>query len=240
MEITQGIKASFNSVTSSIPAVCTRASDQRREKECRPLLPKRSSPTAKWRESEIILRTCVHCGFCTATCPTFLLLGDELDSPRGRIYLIKDMLENNRPARRNRETYRPLSFLPLLHDDLSFGRQLYASCRSGEKLYREDLSAAVCGPLVPGSLAPFSLIQTVSALRLLSASLARPFASFLSLWPARRTVRRSFRDSARCSHLAPPRCRSRESLPRGYPATAESAGAWRFSAAARSKSCGRD
>ncbi len=45
-----------------------------------------------------VLRTCVHCGFCTATCPTFVLLGDELDSPRGRIYLIKDMLENDRPA----------------------------------------------------------------------------------------------------------------------------------------------
>src|SRR6476661_5558443 len=44
------------------------------------------------------LRACVHCGFCTATCPTFLLLGDELDSPRGRIYLIKDMLEAQRPA----------------------------------------------------------------------------------------------------------------------------------------------
>jgi glycolate oxidase iron-sulfur subunit len=45
-----------------------------------------------------ILRTCVHCGFCTATCPTYVLLGDELDSPRGRIYLIKDMLEQGRPA----------------------------------------------------------------------------------------------------------------------------------------------
>ncbi len=45
-----------------------------------------------------ILRKCVHCGFCTATCPTYVLLGDELDSPRGRIYLIKDMLENDRPA----------------------------------------------------------------------------------------------------------------------------------------------
>ena len=48
--------------------------------------------------SEKILRTCVHCGFCTATCPTYLLLGDELDSPRGRIYQIKDMLEGGKPA----------------------------------------------------------------------------------------------------------------------------------------------
>jgi glycolate oxidase iron-sulfur subunit len=48
--------------------------------------------------SEQILRKCVHCGFCTATCPTYVLLGDELDSPRGRIYLIKEMLENDRPA----------------------------------------------------------------------------------------------------------------------------------------------
>ena len=51
-------------------------------------------------EADKILRACVHCGFCTATCPTYLLLGDEDDSPRGRIYLIKDMLEKNEPARR--------------------------------------------------------------------------------------------------------------------------------------------
>src|SRR4051794_29390037 len=49
------------------------------------------------RESEKVLRTCVHCGFCTATCPTYVLLGDELDSPRGRIYLIKEMLEKDKP-----------------------------------------------------------------------------------------------------------------------------------------------
>src|SRR5499433_2826883 len=49
-------------------------------------------------EADRILRSCVHCGLCTATCPTFQLLGDELDSPRGRIYLIKDMLESERPA----------------------------------------------------------------------------------------------------------------------------------------------
>lgn len=55
----------------------------------------RDPATARSNE---ILRACVHCGFCTATCPTYQVLGDELDSPRGRIYLIKDMLENDRPA----------------------------------------------------------------------------------------------------------------------------------------------
>jgi ferredoxin len=57
-----------------------------------------NSRTPAIQRSNEILRTCVHCGFCTATCPTYQVLGDELDSPRGRIYLIKDMLENGRPA----------------------------------------------------------------------------------------------------------------------------------------------
>jgi glycolate oxidase iron-sulfur subunit len=52
----------------------------------------------KLAASEKILRTCVHCGFCTATCPTYQLLGDELDSPRGRIYLMKEMFETGQPA----------------------------------------------------------------------------------------------------------------------------------------------
>jgi glycolate oxidase iron-sulfur subunit len=52
------------------------------------------------QEANKILRACVHCGFCTATCPTYVLLGDELDSPRGRIYLIKEMLEGDKPAGR--------------------------------------------------------------------------------------------------------------------------------------------
>ena len=59
--------------------------------------PEQLKDSATARSNEI-LRTCVHCGFCTATCPTYQVLGDELDSPRGRIYLIKDMLENGRPA----------------------------------------------------------------------------------------------------------------------------------------------
>ena len=55
--------------------------------------------TADGREAEAILRKCVHCGFCTATCPTYQLLGDELDGPRGRIYLIKQVLEGKEPTR---------------------------------------------------------------------------------------------------------------------------------------------
>src|SRR5215510_16482287 len=54
--------------------------------------------TPAGREADEVLRTCVHCGFCLATCPTYLLLGDELDSPRGRIYLMKEMLESGKPA----------------------------------------------------------------------------------------------------------------------------------------------
>jgi glycolate oxidase iron-sulfur subunit len=52
----------------------------------------------KIADSNAVLRKCVHCGFCTATCPTYVLLGDELDSPRGRIYLMKEMLEKGEPA----------------------------------------------------------------------------------------------------------------------------------------------
>ncbi|HET6828874.1 MAG TPA: glycolate oxidase subunit GlcF [Ramlibacter sp.] len=56
--------------------------------------------TAEGQEAEAILRKCVHCGFCTATCPTYQVLGDELDGPRGRIYLIKQVLEGEVPTRK--------------------------------------------------------------------------------------------------------------------------------------------
>jgi glycolate oxidase iron-sulfur subunit len=58
--------------------------------------------TAQGDEAEAILRSCVHCGFCTATCPTYQLLGDELDGPRGRIYLIKEVLEGKAPTDKTR------------------------------------------------------------------------------------------------------------------------------------------
>src|SRR5712691_4213191 len=58
--------------------------------------------TPEGKEADAILRKCVHCGFCNATCPTYQLLGDELDGPRGRIYLIKQMLEGVAPTARTR------------------------------------------------------------------------------------------------------------------------------------------
>src|SRR5258706_1930809 len=54
--------------------------------------------TPAGEEADAILRKCVHCGFCNATCPTYQLLGDELDGPRGRIYLIKQILEGSSPS----------------------------------------------------------------------------------------------------------------------------------------------
>ncbi len=59
--------------------------------------------TADGQDAEAILRKCVHCGFCTATCPTYQLLGDELDGPRGRIYLIKQVLEGAEPTRKTQQ-----------------------------------------------------------------------------------------------------------------------------------------
>ncbi|MAT49824.1 MAG: glycolate oxidase iron-sulfur subunit [Porticoccaceae bacterium] len=59
--------------------------------------------TPKGKEADSILRSCVHCGFCTATCPTYQLLGDELDGPRGRIYLIKSVLEGEQPSARTQQ-----------------------------------------------------------------------------------------------------------------------------------------
>ena len=131
-------------------------------------------------ESEQILRKCVHCGFCTATCPTFVTLGDELDSPRGRIYLIKDMLENDKPAtdRVVKHLDRCLSCLSCTttcpsgvdymhlidnaraHIEQTYDRPL------GDKLLRKMLSIVVPSP-------------TLFRLSMLGAKLAAPFAKLM-------------------------------------------------------------
>ena len=132
-------------------------------------------------ESEAILRKCVHCGFCTATCPTFVLLGDELDSPRGRIYLIKEMLENGRPA--DAET--------VLHVDRCLScLSCMTTCPSGvnymhlvdaarvriEKTYRRPIGDRAVRMLL-GLVLPFPW-RFRFALR--TAALAAPLIPFLS------------------------------------------------------------
>jgi glycolate oxidase iron-sulfur subunit len=128
-------------------------------------------------ESEAILRKCVHCGFCTATCPTYVTLGNELDSPRGRIYLIKDMLENGRPADKELVTHidRCLSCLACT-----------TTCPSGvdymhlvdharihiEKTYRRPLSERLIRSLLAFVLPYPARFRAALSL----ARLARPFA----------------------------------------------------------------
>jgi succinate dehydrogenase/fumarate reductase-like Fe-S protein len=96
------------------------------------------------RESEKVLRACVHCGFCTATCPTYVLLGDELDGPRGCIYLMKQMFENDQPASEQvvKHIDRRLSCLACM-----------TTCPSGAGCPRpESLGSSVSPPGADGTL----------------------------------------------------------------------------------------
>ena len=98
--------------------------------------------TPEGREADAILRSCVHCGFCTATCPTYQLLGDELDGPRGRIYLIKQMLEG-----------QPVTEKTQLHLDRCLScRSCETTCPSGVKYHRLlDIGRKVLEERVPRS-----------------------------------------------------------------------------------------
>src|SRR5579859_8150662 len=127
--------------------------------------------------SNQVLRTCVHCGFCTATCPTFLLLGDELDSPRGRIYLIKDMLETGRPATENvvRHIDRCLSCLACMTTCPSGVHYMHLVDHARgyiERTYRRPWDERLLRTLL-GKLLPHPLRFRTA---LLGARLARPLA----------------------------------------------------------------
>ncbi|WP_166141897.1 glycolate oxidase subunit GlcF [Methylosinus sp. RM1] len=131
-------------------------------------------------QSEKILRACVHCGFCTATCPTYLLTGDELDSPRGRIYLMKEMLENGRAAdeRTVRHVDRCLSCLSCMTTCPSSVHYMHLVDHARahiEKTYRR--------PLLDRMLrATLAFVLTRPALfrrSLRAAALARPLAGLL-------------------------------------------------------------
>ena len=132
-------------------------------------------------EAEKILRACVHCGFCNATCPTYVLLGDELDSPRGRIYLIKEMLEHDRPATKDvvKHIDRCLSCLACM-----------TTCPSGVHYMhlvdhaRAHIEATYRRPLFDRLIRAFlaNVMPYPRRLRLaiLAAVLARPFAPLLA------------------------------------------------------------
>jgi glycolate oxidase iron-sulfur subunit len=136
-------------------------------------------------ESEKILRACVHCGFCTATCPTYVTLGNELDSPRGRIYLIKDMLENGRPADEEIVTHidRCLSCLACMTTCPSGVHYMHLVDHARahiEKTYRRPLFDRLTRALLAWVLPHPSRFRTALSL----ARLGRPLAPLFARVPA--------------------------------------------------------
>jgi glycolate oxidase iron-sulfur subunit len=131
-------------------------------------------------ESEKILRRCVHCGFCTATCPTYVLLGDELDSPRGRIYLIKDMLENSKPANDKVVTHidRCLSCLSCMTTCPSEVHYMHLVDHA-RKYIEETYQRPLADRLLRHVLAIVLPRPALFRVALLGAKAARPFARLL-------------------------------------------------------------
>src|ERR1700741_2979495 len=132
-------------------------------------------------EADKILRACVHCGFCTATCPTYVLLGDELDSPRGRIYLIKDMLEHDRPATPDVVTHidRCLSCLACMTTCPSGVHYMHLVDHARvhiERTYRRPLLDRLRRDLLAKVLPNPSLLRIASILGLMAWFLAPVFA----------------------------------------------------------------
>ncbi len=152
-------------------------------------LPETFSQTAQGREAEAILRNCVHCGFCNATCPTYQLRGDELDGPRGRIYLIKDMLEGDAVSDRTRRhldrCLTCLSCETTCPSGVRYGQLLEIGRHElerrlprplGQRLLRHGLRALLTRPRLLRRLLPLG--------RLASTFLPAPLRSYLRPVPA--------------------------------------------------------
>ena len=134
--------------------------------------------------SEKILRACVHCGFCTATCPTYLLLGDELDSPRGRIYMMKEMLESGAPARAEvvKHIDRCLSCLSCMTTCPS-GVNYMHLVDHGRAYIEETYQRPFVDRLMRNTLAAILPYPNRFRLALLGAWLAKPFAPLMRALP---------------------------------------------------------
>jgi len=135
-------------------------------------------------EADKILRACVHCGFCTATCPTYVLLGDELDSPRGRIYLIKDMLENDRPASAKvvKHIDRCLSCLSCMTTCPSGVHYMHLVDQARERIertYRRRLDDRLLRALLAWMLPVPARFRLALAMSGLARPVVRPFAGLL-------------------------------------------------------------
>jgi glycolate oxidase iron-sulfur subunit len=151
--------------------------------------------TPEGQEAEAILRACVHCGFCTATCPTYQLLGDELDGPRGRIYQIKQVLEGQAPTRttqihldrcltcRSCETTCPSGVRYARLADIGRGIvEARVGRPLGEKLLRKALVAIVPNPSRFGALAQLGAIAKPLLPNALAAKV--PKIRPAGAWPA--------------------------------------------------------
>ena len=143
-------------------------------------------------QSEKILRTCTHCGFCTATCPTYLLLGDELDSPRGRIYLIKDMLARSEPpaAETVKHIDRCLSCLACVTTCPSGVNYMHLVDHARrwieEKYHRpwsERLVRSLLGAVLPRPVLFRLALRAANLARLFAGLLPRRLAPMLALAP---------------------------------------------------------
>jgi glycolate oxidase iron-sulfur subunit len=149
--------------------------------------------------SEKILRACVHCGFCNATCPTYALLGDELDGPRGRIYLIKEMLEHGQPATREvvKHIDRCLSCLACMTtcpSGVNYMHLVDHAREHIEKTYRRPLFDRALRALLARVLPDPALFRLVVVMGLIAKPLApvlrafglRRMAAMLALTPGRK------------------------------------------------------